>query len=60
MRSRSTLAIVAAALTLTAALTIEAGAQSLPALVQQQGRATLMVDGAPYFLLGAQVDNACG
>jgi beta-galactosidase GanA len=32
----------------------------LPRLVQQDGRATLMVDGAPYFLLGAQVDNSSG
>jgi beta-galactosidase GanA len=32
----------------------------IPTLVQQAGRATLMVDGAPYFLLGAQVDNSSG
>ncbi|HEX9200855.1 MAG TPA: beta-galactosidase, partial [Acidobacteriaceae bacterium] len=32
----------------------------LPKLVEEQGRATLMVDGAPYFLLGAQVDNSSG
>ena len=33
-----------------------AGAQSpeMPRLVQQDGRATLMVDGAPYFILGRQ------
>lgn len=31
-----------------------------PAILQQNGRATLMVDGAPYFLLGAQVDNSSG
>ncbi len=37
-----------------------AAAQSMPALVQRHGRATLMVDGAPYFLLGAQVDNSSG
>jgi beta-galactosidase GanA len=35
-------------------------AQELPRLVQQQGRATLMVDGKPYFALGAQVDNSSG
>jgi beta-galactosidase GanA len=34
--------------------------QELPKLLQQQGRATLMVDGQPYFLLGAQVDNSSG
>ncbi len=32
----------------------------LPKLVQQDSRATLMVDGQPYFLLGAQVDNSSG
>ena len=32
----------------------------MPKLVEEQGRATLMVDGAPYFLLGAQVDNSSG
>ena len=35
-------------------------AQEMPRLVQQDGRATLMVDGQPYFLLGAQVDNSSG
>jgi hypothetical protein len=35
-------------------------AQPMPQLVQQDGRATLMVDGAPYFILGAQVDNSSG
>ena len=33
---------------------------SYSAIVEQQGRATLMVDGQPYFLLGAQVDNSSG
>jgi beta-galactosidase GanA len=32
----------------------------LPKLVEDHGRATLMVEGAPYFLLGAQVDNSSG
>jgi beta-galactosidase GanA len=32
----------------------------LPKLVTEQGRATLMVDGQPYFLLGAQVNNSSG
>jgi beta-galactosidase GanA len=35
-------------------------AQGMPMLVEDHGRATLMVDGAPYFLLGAQVDNSSG
>jgi beta-galactosidase GanA len=32
----------------------------MPKLVEDHGRATLMVDGAPWFLLGAQVDNSSG
>jgi len=32
----------------------------MPRLVQEQERATLMVDGRPFFLLGAQVDNSSG
>jgi beta-galactosidase GanA len=35
-------------------------AQEMPRIVEDHGRATLMVDGAPYFLLGAQVDNSSG
>jgi beta-galactosidase GanA len=39
---------------------IQVRAQEMPKLVEEQGRATLMVDGAPYFVLGAQVDNSSG
>ena len=35
-------------------------AQEMPKLVQQDGRASLFVDGKPYFALGAQVDNSSG
>ena len=35
-------------------------AQELPQVVQAQGRATLMVDGQPFWMLGAQVDNSSG
>ena len=35
-------------------------AQDMPRLVQEQGRATLMVDGKPFWVLGAQVDNSSG
>jgi beta-galactosidase GanA len=38
----------------------QAPAQQMPRIVEDHGRATLMVDGAPYFLLGAQVDNSSG
>jgi beta-galactosidase GanA len=41
-------------------LSVRAVAQEMPKLVEQQGRATLMVDGAPYFELGAQVNNSSG
>ena len=50
----------AGALWLFAVAALNAEAQDLPRLVQEQGRATLMVDGQPYFLLGAQVDNSSG
>jgi beta-galactosidase GanA len=49
-----------AAMLLLMAAPLNAFAQELPRIVQDQGRATLMVDGAPYFLLGAQVDNSSG
>jgi beta-galactosidase GanA len=35
-----------------------AAAPPLPALVTQDGRSALMVDGAPYLVLGAQVNNS--
>jgi beta-galactosidase GanA len=35
-------------------------AQEMPHVVQEQGRATLMVDGKPFWMLGAQVDNSSG
>jgi beta-galactosidase GanA len=36
------------------------GAQELPRVVVQDGRASLFVDGKPYWVLGAQVDNSSG
>ena len=41
-----------------AAITLHA--QEIPRLVQQDGRYALMVDGKPYFELGAQVGNSSG
>lgn len=41
-------------------LAVAAHSQEMPKLVQDHGRATLMVDGKPYFALGAQVDNSSG
>jgi beta-galactosidase GanA len=40
--------------------TVSAMAQEMPRLAQEQGRATLMVDGKPFWILGAQVDNSSG
>jgi beta-galactosidase GanA len=34
------------------------GASSMPRLVQEDGRWALMVDGAPYLMLGVQVNNS--
>ncbi len=44
----------------TGALAMAAMAEEMPRLVQEQGRATLMVDGKPFLVLGAQVDNSSG
>jgi beta-galactosidase GanA len=52
-------AAAAAALLLCTA-SWSARAQEMPRLVVDHDRATLMVDGSPYFLLGAQVDNSSG
>ncbi len=35
-------------------------AQETPRLAQENGRATLMVEGKPFWMLGAQVDNSSG
>jgi beta-galactosidase GanA len=57
--ARTTARILFAGCTIAA---MQAFAQQTPTprLVQQDSRATLMVNGAPYFLLGAQVDNSSG
>lgn len=49
-------------LVFAACLSTPARSQSveLPRLATEHGRTTLMVDGKPYFLLGAQVDNSSG
>ena len=57
MRRLSPLLSAALALALSPSF---APAQELPRIVEDHGRATLMVDGQPYFLLGAQVDNSSG
>ena len=42
------------------AVGISARAESIPQLVQGSGKYTLLVDGKPYFVLGAQVHNSSG
>lgn len=42
------------------ALAVGAAASELPRLVHENGRYTLVVDGRPYFPLGAQVGNSSG
>lgn len=37
-----------------------AAAESMPVLVQKNGQFTLLVDGKPYLVLGAQVHNSSG
>ncbi|MGA1982765.1 MAG: DUF5597 domain-containing protein [Acidobacteriaceae bacterium] len=59
-RGRNVVAAFAVLLTASWITPARAFAQDLPKLVEDHGRATLMVDGAPYFLLGAQVDNSSG
>ena len=65
MRSRIGLRTITTAVLLSLAAWIapvhaKAQAAPMPTLVEQQGRATLTVDGQPYFILGAQVDNSSG
>jgi beta-galactosidase GanA len=52
----------AAALALALVLTggAEADTAELPRLVKEAGRFGLLVDGKPYFILGAQVNNSSG
>ncbi len=45
---------------LLAAAGVVATSQEMPRLVQEDGRAALFVDGKPFLLLGAQVDNSSG
>jgi beta-galactosidase GanA len=39
-------------------LPAQTGEQSIPRIVQKDGRHALLVDGAPYLILGAQVNNS--
>ena len=43
---------------LVAPVTARATDRSLPRLVHKDGRHALLVDGAPFLILGAQVNNS--
>ncbi len=55
--SSSSRLVAALALFCAVALT-PAAAQNLPRIVEKDGRHALLVDGAPFLMLGAQVNNA--
>ncbi|WP_198152237.1 DUF5597 domain-containing protein [Granulicella tundricola] len=52
--------VVAAALGMGLIFGSTAGGQELPRVEMRDGRASLFVDGRPYWVLGAQVDNSSG
>lgn len=54
MRYRSTLLVAA----LSACCAAASAQTSRPRIVQQNGRYALMVDGAPYLVLGGQINNS--
>ncbi len=45
---------------MAAGLQAQTGPQPIPRIVHQDGRYALFVDGAPYLMLGAQVNNSSG
>ena len=51
-------AALAALISTAAATPARAGAAPIPRIVHQDGRYALLVDGAPYLMLGAQVNNS--
>lgn len=57
LQRRGLLAMLAAS-TIACASAAAAGASERPQLVERNGRHALMVDGAPYLILGAQVHNS--
>ena len=58
-RFKTALGLVSAlALALPAAGGAVAADRDLPRLAQKDGRYALMVDGAPFLMLGAQVNNS--
>ncbi|PXA95277.1 glycoside hydrolase [Nostoc sp. 3335mG] len=52
------LASIAAGLGLSAIAALPAAAQEVPRLVSKNGRHALIVDGAPFLMLGAQANNS--
>jgi hypothetical protein len=58
MRNQLMLGVAACGLMLSAMLSAQQMKSPLPSIVQKDGRFALMVDGAPYLMLGAQVNNS--
>lgn len=59
LRNTSALLILSASLIASLACRAQSsGAQSLPHIVHKDGRYALFVDGAPFLMLGAQVNNS--
>jgi hypothetical protein len=53
-------ALLAAAVTLPAQVPAQVKERPIPQLIKKDGRYALMVDGAPYLMLGAQAHNSSG
>jgi beta-galactosidase GanA len=58
MKAGTIAAIAAALVASTTVLVAQETASPIPHLVQQDGRHALIVEGAPYLLLGAQANNS--
>jgi beta-galactosidase GanA len=58
MRSTSVIVTVLTAVSLAIALPAQVKERPIPRLVQKDGRHALMVDGAPFLMLGVQANNS--
>ena len=58
MKTNSAVLAVFVAVSVAATLPAQVKERPIPRLVKKDGRYALMVDGAPYLILGAQVHNS--